>query len=91
MKICYIPLQAVIGYSGTFFLYGSLLMLGTVFILFAVPETKGKTPEEILQYFKVCKGREVHLEKLDGEMMNMKSKEDGALQDNLSLSQKHVI
>ena len=88
MKICCIPFQAAIGYSGTFFLYGSLCILGTVFILFAVPETKGKTPEEILQYFKVRKG---HLEKLDGEMMNMKSKEDGALQDNLSLSQKHVI
>ena len=46
-------MQAVIGYSGTFFLYGSLCMLGTIYILFGVPETKGKTPEEILQYFKV--------------------------------------
>ena len=72
-------IQAVIGYSGTFFLYGSLCMLGTVYILFGVPETKGKTPEEILQYFKVGTRQSVHPEKLVGEVINMESQENDSL------------
>ena len=48
-----VDLQAVLGYSGTYFLYGAFCMLGTVYIFFGVPETKGKTPEEILQYFRI--------------------------------------
>ena len=53
-----VNLQAMLGYSGTYFLYGSLCMLGTVYIFFGVPETKGKTPEEILQYFRVGRNSE---------------------------------
>ena len=64
----FIPFQAEISYSGTYFMYGSLCMLGFVYILFGVPETKGKTPEEILQYFKVGKRpTTVHLAKQEGE------------------------
>ena len=48
-----VNLQAALGYSGTYFLYGSLSTVGAVYILFGVPETKGKSPEEILQYFGV--------------------------------------
>ena len=49
-------------------MYGSLCMLGFVYILFGVPETKGKTPEEILQYFKVGKRPTVHLEKQEDDI-----------------------
>ena len=43
-------------------------MLGFVYILFGVPETNGKTPEEILQYFKVGKRpTTVLLAKQEGE------------------------
>ena len=63
----FIPFQAEISYSGTYFMYGSLCMLGFVYILFGVPETKGKTPEDILQYFKVGKRPTVHLAKQEGE------------------------
>ena len=47
-----VDLQVALGYSGTYFLYGAFCTLGTVYIFFGVPETKGKTPEEILQYFR---------------------------------------
>ena len=55
-------LQAVLGYSGTYFLYGSLTTLGAIYILLGVPETKGKSPEEILQYFKIGHKKTVVLE-----------------------------
>ena len=55
-----VNLQAVLGYSGTYFLYGVFCSLGTVYIFFGVPETKGKTPEEILQYFTVCQRQVNH-------------------------------
>ena len=48
-----VNLQSKLGYSGTYFLYGTFCTLGTVYIFFGVPETKGKSPEEILQYFGV--------------------------------------
>ena len=48
-----VNLQTVLGYSGTYFLYGAFCTLGIVYIFFGVPETKGKTPEEILQYFRI--------------------------------------
>ena len=48
-----VNLQGLLGYSGTYFLYGSLSTVGAIYILFGVPETKGKSPEEILQYFGI--------------------------------------
>ena len=48
-----VNLQTVLGYSGTYFLYGAFCTLGIVYIFFGVPETKGKTPAEILQYFQI--------------------------------------
>ena len=41
-----------LGAYGTFWIYGGFCILGTVFTIFKVPETKGKTVEEIAEYFK---------------------------------------
>ena len=38
--------------AGTFWFYGSLMVLGTVFVYFYLPETKGKSLEEIQKYFE---------------------------------------
>ena len=48
-----VNLQAALGYSGTYFIYGGFCTVGAIYIFFGVPETKGKTPEEILQYFRL--------------------------------------
>ena len=37
--------------SGTFWLYGAVCLVGTLYTIFFVPETKGKTIEEIQQMF----------------------------------------
>jgi SP family facilitated glucose transporter-like MFS transporter 8 len=41
---------------GTFWVYAGVCVLGVLFVLTKVPETKGKTLEEIEQYFKTGKG-----------------------------------
>lgn len=43
----YLPVKNAFGGDVTFFIFTSLSILGTVFVLFLVPETKGKTFEEI--------------------------------------------
>ncbi|TSA32564.1 MAG: MFS transporter [Verrucomicrobiaceae bacterium] len=40
-------LNAKLGSAGTFWLYGAICVLGVVFIFFKLPETKGKTLEQI--------------------------------------------
>lgn len=40
-------LNAKLGSAGTFWLYGAICVLGTAFIFFQLPETKGKTLEQI--------------------------------------------
>lgn len=40
-------LDASIGTAGTFLTYGSICLLGAAFVFFAVPETKGKSLEQI--------------------------------------------
>ena len=47
----YIDLKSLITPRGVFWLYGILNVLGLLFILIFVPETKGKTEAEIQQYF----------------------------------------
>ncbi len=42
-------LNAVLGASGTFWTYGSICVVGFLFMLFRLPETKGKTLEAIEQ------------------------------------------
>ncbi|XP_030755107.1 facilitated trehalose transporter Tret1-like isoform X2 [Sitophilus oryzae] len=43
---------AMFGSDGTFLLYGIMGLVGTIFIYFCLPETKGKTLNEIEEYFK---------------------------------------
>lgn len=45
-------IQAVINTSGMYFLNGGIDVLGLLFIMLIVPETKGKTPEEMKKYFQ---------------------------------------
>jgi len=40
-------LNASLGAAGTFWLYGGIVAAGFLFILFSVPETNGKTLEQI--------------------------------------------
>ena len=40
-------LNAKLGSSGTFWLYAAICVAGFVFIFFKLPETKGKTLEQI--------------------------------------------
>ena len=40
-------LNATLGAAGTFWLYGAICVAGFVFIFFKLPETKGKTLEQI--------------------------------------------
>ena len=42
----------LLGASGTFWMYGVICFLGGVFTLVFVPETKGKTIEEIQKIFR---------------------------------------
>ena len=37
--------------SGLYFLFGAICGVGIIFVLFIVPETKGKTPEDMKNYF----------------------------------------
>lgn len=44
-------LQQLAGIHGAFWFYGVVSSLGTIFFYFFLPETKGKTLEEIEDYF----------------------------------------
>jgi len=44
-------LEDAINTWGSYFLFGSICAVGTVFVVLFVPETKGKTSEEIRQLF----------------------------------------
>ncbi len=47
-------LNAAIGMSGTFWLYSAICFAGFVFVYFRVPETKGKTLEQIERELVAC-------------------------------------
>ncbi|RZF32633.1 hypothetical protein LSTR_LSTR016736 [Laodelphax striatellus] len=47
----FLPLQSLIG-AKVFIIFAVLQLLFTLFIFFKVPETKNKSLEEVLQYFK---------------------------------------
>lgn len=49
--ITYHPLEQQITTGGTFFLYSVLCLVGVFFVLFCVPETKGRNLEDIAQLF----------------------------------------
>lgn len=41
-------MTAVLGTAGAFFVFSACTVVGTIFIAFVVPETKGKTLDQIL-------------------------------------------
>lgn len=45
-----------LGDGGAFFVFSSIVAIGTIFIAFVVPETKGKTLEEIQAELAGVKG-----------------------------------
>jgi len=47
----FVDLTISIGASGTFWLYAGVCLLGSIFTFFCVPETKGKSIEEIQRMF----------------------------------------
>lgn len=49
--ITYHPLEESISTEGTFYLYAMLCSLGVIFVIFCVPETKGKSLESIALLF----------------------------------------
>lgn len=50
LVIKFIPsLFEALGFHGTMFLFGSICLCGTVFVVLVLPETKGKSHEEIMQ------------------------------------------
>lgn len=49
--ITYHPLEQQITTGGTFLMYSILCLLGVFFVLFCVPETKGRNLEDIAQLF----------------------------------------
>lgn len=69
------PLKEAISKQGVYFLFGLFSLISIFFVIFALPETKGKTNEEIEQFFKSdpsnnikngSNNDKVELEKLNG-------------------------
>lgn len=58
--ITYHPLEESISTSGTFFMYAVLCLLGVIFVIFFVPETKGRSLESIALLFSKEKKLEAH-------------------------------
>lgn len=66
------------GSSNLFAFYGSMSTIAVVYIIFLLPETRGRTLQEIEQYFRT--GRmSMAQEKLGEEMVEMVSKPKEAL------------
>ena len=51
--------------SGGYFFFGSMLLIGTIFIIAYAPETNGKTNEEMKQMF-------LHQRRVNQGKMNLK-------------------
>lgn len=47
----YKNLEDLIKLSGTYFLFGAICFTGVLVVFFFVPETKGKTPDEMKRHF----------------------------------------
>ena len=52
VTLFFVPMKDTIGTAPTFWLFAGFLMLVMIFAIFYVPETKGKSLEEIQAYFK---------------------------------------
>ena len=46
-----VDIEMAVGTSGTYFLYGSVCFVATFFVFFVVPETRGKSAEDMKKYF----------------------------------------
>lgn len=53
----YPSIQLSLGVEGVFFFFGIMALLGTVFVIMFLPETRGKTFEEILHEFSGPKNK----------------------------------
>ena len=51
--------------SGGYFFFGSMLLIGTIFIIAYAPETKGKTNEEMKEMF-------LHQRRINHKIINLK-------------------
>lgn len=51
VTLTFVDIQEAIGSSGAFWMFGSFCILGIFFTIFLLPETKGKTPEQIQAFF----------------------------------------
>lgn len=51
ITLTFVDMQLSITPAGSFWLFGGFCMLGVLFSIFILPETKGKTPEQIQAYF----------------------------------------
>ncbi|XP_042208311.1 facilitated trehalose transporter Tret1-like isoform X2 [Homarus americanus] len=51
VTLSFVPLQSVLGVHGVYWLYGSICVVNLLFCVTLVPETKGKTLDEITAYF----------------------------------------
>ncbi len=46
-----VNLEDAINTSGAYWLYGSICALAVIFIFLVIPETRGKTPEQMKAHF----------------------------------------
>ena len=57
-------LADTVGHEGLFIFYGIVSLAGVFFVYFILPETKGKTLQEIENYFRGEKKSEIDIEML---------------------------
>ena len=57
VAVTFLTLVGVLGHAGTFWLYGVIAIGAWVFLYLLVPETKGKTLEQIEAHWRVGKGQ----------------------------------
>jgi predicted MFS family arabinose efflux permease len=55
VAVTFLTLVAILGHAGTFWLYGAIALGAWVFIYFLVPETKGKSLEQIEAHWRTGK------------------------------------
>ena len=55
VAVTFLTLVGVLGHAGTFWLYGAIAVAAWVFFYLLVPETKGKTLEQIEAYWRAGK------------------------------------
>ena len=53
VTLTFVDIQDAIGSSGAFWMFGGFCVLGVFFTIFLLPETKGKTPEQIQAFFGI--------------------------------------